>query len=132
MLCAMLKSSIEEIIQTGLLHEEDLPVIGTIASQFNDGGTNNLFKILCLKLEELGFNQFNLDDNIKVIMSEKIHIIPSKRVRYLSEIADTIDGIKEKNEQQKDAASKIYKLKGAIDELTNQDTKDYFFTAKLN
>ena len=44
-------------------------------------------------------------------MSEKIHIIPSKRVRYLSEIVDIIDGIKEDNEQQKVAASKVYKIK---------------------
>ena len=91
--------------------DEKLPVIGTIASQFNDGGTNNLFKILCSKLNELGFSEFTLDDDIEVIMSEKIHIIPSKRVRYLSEIADIIDGIKEDNEQQKVAASKVYKIK---------------------
>ena len=111
--------------------DEKLPVIGTIASQFNDGGTNNLFKILCSKLNELGFNEFNLDDNIEVIMSEKIHIIPSKRVRYLSEIADIIDGIKEDNEQQKLAASKVYKIKGAIDELLGLESKG-IFTAKQN
>ena len=47
--------------------EEDLPVIGTIASQFNDGGTNNLFKILGNR----GIDLIRNLDNIKVIMSEK-------------------------------------------------------------
>ena len=51
--------------------DEKLPVIGTIASQFNDGGTNNLFKILCSKLNELGFSEFTLDDDIEVIMVKK-------------------------------------------------------------
>ena len=61
-------------------------------------------------------------------MSEKIHIIPSKRVRYLSEIADIIDGIKEDNEQQKEEASKVYKIKGAIDELLGLESKGYFYS----
>ena len=94
--------------------DEDLPVIGTIASQFNDGGTNRLFTVLCNKLSDKGFPEFKLDNNVKVIMSEKIHIIPSKRVRYLSEICDTIDAIKDNNEEQKKLASKLYKVRALL------------------
>ncbi len=67
---------------------EDMPVYGTIASQFNDPGTNVLYK----KLMELIAHKTNAPLQSTLQMSggesEKIFIIPPGRTRYLSEISD--------------------------------------------
>ena len=74
-----------------LWHEDPdtMPVYGTIASQFNDPGTNQLFTHICqIVSERKGVDlstEFFKQENRE---SEKIYIIPPKRVRYLSEIAD--------------------------------------------
>lgn len=65
-----------------------MPVYGTIASQFNDPGTNLLYQ----KLIELisTKTQVSLKSNLNLAAgeSEKIFIIPPGRTRYLSEISD--------------------------------------------
>ncbi len=67
---------------------EDLPVYGTIASQFNDPGMNTLYKAimdtLVSKTEADLVSTFSISDE----MSEKIFVIPPARTRYLSEIAE--------------------------------------------
>ncbi|MEI6311685.1 MAG: methylmalonyl-CoA mutase family protein [Bacteroidota bacterium] len=68
---------------------EEMPVFGTIASQFNDPGMNNLYKVIIDILKK----KANLNLNSSFVatdeMSEKIFVIPPQRTRYLSEIADT-------------------------------------------
>lgn len=65
-----------------------MPVYGTIASQFNDPGTNLLYQ----KLIELisTKTQVSIKSNLNLATgeSEKIFIIPPGRTRYLSEISD--------------------------------------------
>ncbi|MDH3649933.1 MAG: methylmalonyl-CoA mutase family protein [Saprospiraceae bacterium] len=67
---------------------DDLPVIGTIASQYNDTGTDTMFN----RLLDLLNKKFNLTWASKAQLlsteTEKINIIPPNRVRYLSEIAE--------------------------------------------
>lgn len=69
---------------------ESLPVFGTIASQFNDVGTHRLYAKIIEKLREKAL--FSTESRLKIStgQSEKIHIIPPNRVRYLSEISETI------------------------------------------
>src|SRR5690606_10828803 len=72
--------------------DEELPVIGTIASQFNDPGMNELFSRLMATIAEKTNVSFG-ENKISVYTestSSKTHIIPPSRVRYLSEIAETI------------------------------------------
>ncbi|MEL6820902.1 MAG: methylmalonyl-CoA mutase family protein, partial [Calditrichota bacterium] len=99
----------------------DMPVYGSIASQFNDPGTNTLYRAVIDKLVE----KMNLDWQSKYEitdeMSEKIHIIPPDRVRYLAEIAELHDRFKNYVEKQTDIARKAYQLKGTIDLLKSQD-----------
>ena len=68
--------------------DEELPVFGTIASQFNDPGMNQLYVAIVGKLaEKTGAGlptSFRMTDE----MSEKIYIIPPHRTRYLSEISE--------------------------------------------
>jgi methylmalonyl-CoA mutase len=70
--------------------DEQLPIFGTIASQFNDTGTNQLYKTLISNIAQR--TQSNWVSQIKLPLghSEKIYIIPPKRSRYLAEIAETV------------------------------------------
>lgn len=74
----------------GLWHEDpkNLPVYGTIASQFNDPGMNTLYRKLINKIDERTNSALNSTFNTTEDTSEKIFIIPPARVRYLSEISE--------------------------------------------
>jgi methylmalonyl-CoA mutase len=71
------------------IHQDDLPVFGTIASQFNDPGMNTLYKRIMDKLVEKTGATLISTIEITQEMSEKIFVIPPARVRYLSEIAES-------------------------------------------
>ncbi len=68
--------------------QEDLPVYGTIASQFNDPGMNKLYKAVMDLLNEKTDSKLKSNYTISDEMSEKIFVIPPARTRYLSEIAE--------------------------------------------
>jgi methylmalonyl-CoA mutase len=67
---------------------DDMPVFGTIASQFNDPGTNMLFKKLIEIIQQKTKVSLSAHLNLVTGESEKIYIIPPGRTRYLSEITD--------------------------------------------
>lgn len=96
---------------------DHMPVLGTIASQFNDPGMNSLYGLLMQKLVERTGADLSIDFMAGNEMSEKIFIIPPKRNRYLSEIAETIRGYNDKAEEQAEIAQKLYQLKGSMDLL---------------
>ncbi len=96
--------------------DEDLPVVGTIASQFNDAGVNELFERLMEKVEEKTGISFKgpVEHHAHTKdTSSKSQIIPPKRVRYLSEIAETIEDYDHWVKAQSELASKYYQLQGA-------------------
>ncbi|MGI4741141.1 MAG: methylmalonyl-CoA mutase family protein [Janthinobacterium lividum] len=68
---------------------EEMPVFGTIASQFNDPGMNRLYRAILRTLEEKTGSQFTSHLETSAEQSEKVYIIPPSRTRYLSEIAET-------------------------------------------
>ncbi len=102
----------------------DMPVYGSIASQFNDPGTNELYRALMEKIEEK--TQAGLISSMKVStdLSEKIYIIPPKRVRYLSEISDTVRTYNEWSEDQAKIAQKLYSLHESIKMAREQNEAD--------
>ncbi|GAB4452260.1 MAG: methylmalonyl-CoA mutase family protein [Bacteroidia bacterium] len=107
--------------------DDKIPVFGTIAAQFNDPGTNTLYKnlmdIIHQKTGASLISKFVPSNE----MSEKIYIIPPHRTRYLSEISDTIRNYNKKAEEQSLLAEKLYALKQSIQEIEqdeNIDTKD--------
>jgi len=69
--------------------DEEVPVYGTIASQFNDPGMNSLYKVIMDKLVERTSVDLNSTFEITKEMSEKIFVIPPARTRYLSEISES-------------------------------------------
>ncbi|MFN8309835.1 MAG: methylmalonyl-CoA mutase family protein [Chitinophagales bacterium] len=93
---------------------EDLPVIGTIASQFNDAGVNHLFEVLMLKVKEKTGAEFQVQHTSPKATSSKSQIIPPARVRYLAEIAETNESYDQWALQQRTIASQWYQVSGAI------------------
>lgn len=97
--------------------EEDLPVFGTIASQFNDPGMNSLYRAIMTSLKEKTGADLNTKFEATGEMSEKIFIIPPARTRYLSEISETIRHYNRWSADQKDVAQKLYSLKISMETL---------------
>ncbi len=87
-----------------------MPVYGSIASQFNDPGTNQLYKALIEKIVEKMGSDFSTSMKHTEEMSEKIYIIPPKRIRYLSEITETVRKYNHWTEEQAEIAQKLYGL----------------------
>lgn len=87
---------------------DDLPVFGTIASQFNDPGMNTLYKKIMDRVEEKTKAGLNSTFAITREMSEKIFVIPPHRTRYLSEIAENNRKYDEVALSQQDVAQKLY------------------------
>ncbi len=98
---------------------EDMPVYGTIASQFNDPGTNTLYKEVMKKFQDEKIGNFNSSYEISDEMSEKIYVIPSQRIRYLSEIAENNRAYDKWVIEQKKIAQKLYVLDESIKILDN-------------
>lgn len=106
-----------------LLFDQDLdemPVYGTIASQFNDPGTNALFAAVVDTVNgkmnlgwETGFSK-NVD------VEKQNVIIPNDRRYYLREIAETVRNYHRKAEEQSDLARRLFQLEGAIEAVGEQ------------
>lgn len=90
--------------------DEELPVFGTIASQFNDPGTNRLYKKLMDTIAAKTGAPLRSKLEISNEMSQKIYIIPPKRTRYLSEIAETNRNYDQWARNQADIAEKLFAL----------------------
>ena len=103
---------------------DDMPVYGTIASQFNDPGTNTLYKLLIDKIDEKTGSTLNSTFEITNEMSEKIFIIPPKRIRYLSEISENNRGYDEWVIQQAEIAQNLYSIHTSIEAIKNTDVDD--------
>ncbi|HXG28673.1 MAG TPA: methylmalonyl-CoA mutase family protein, partial [Nevskiales bacterium] len=92
---------------------EDMPVIGTIASQFNDPGTHRLYRVLIDRIAEKCGVPLKSNFGHGIGDSEKIFIIPSERTRYLAEIVDTVRGYNRWVETQSRLAQQLQSLRQA-------------------
>lgn len=90
------------------VHQDDLPVFGTIASQFNDPGMNTLYKSIMNKIVEKTEADLKSTFEISHEMSEKIFVIPPNRTRYLSEIAESNRTYDQTATTQVEVAQKLY------------------------
>jgi methylmalonyl-CoA mutase len=101
--------------------DDELPIVGTIASQFNDHGTNVLYAKIIKKLKEKTGIDFGSTFDPDKRAREKSSIIPPKRVRYLAEIADNNRAYDKWVEEQANIASKLYALEKAKSSLEYDD-----------
>jgi len=111
---------------------DEMPVYGTIASQFNDLGTNTLFA----KLLELINEKTNLDWQTSLPVVKDVEkqnvIIPPERRYYLREISETVRNYHRHSEEQAELATKRFQLKGALETLIEQETNEVVILSLKN
>ena len=99
---------------------DEMPVVGTIASQFNDPGMNALYKKIMDKVVEKTGADLKSDFHITREMSEKIFVIPPHRTRYLSEIAENNRKYDETVLTQVEVAQKLYGIYKTIESVNKK------------
>ncbi|SFH01510.1 methylmalonyl-CoA mutase [Algoriphagus hitonicola] len=103
--------------------DEDIPVFGTIASQFNDPGMNQLYRAIISKVNEK-FSNWESTFELTAGSSEKIYIIPPARTRYLSEIAENNRNYDQWVEEQKEIAQQLYSIQKSIETIQATGIED--------
>ena len=101
----------------------DLPVYGTMASQFNDPGMNRLYDAVLARLQEGGAGWAAAARPETDAEPEKMYIIPPARTRYLSEISETLRAYDARVAQQADVAERLYALCLSIGTLAGMPTE---------
>lgn len=93
--------------------DEELPVFGTIASQFNDQGTTVLFAFLMKLIAAKTGGSWPVQyDAALMKVTKKKRIIPQDRAGYLGEIIQTIRQYKNFIEEQVTVARNLAQLRG--------------------
>lgn len=100
---------------------DTMPVFGTIASQFNDPGMNNLYLSIIKKIRILSDGNTSLNNELTGELSEKIYIIPPERNRYLAEIAENNRTYDKWAIEQCNTAQKLYAISLSISLLKEKD-----------
>lgn len=93
---------------------EEMPVFGTIANQFNDPGVNALYATIIQTVKSKTTAELSTSFDTNQELSEKIYIIPPKRVRYLSEIAENNRSYNQWAKKQSEIAQKLYGIHKTI------------------
>ncbi|MDJ0815833.1 MAG: methylmalonyl-CoA mutase family protein [Desulfobacterales bacterium] len=113
----------------------EMPVFGTIASKFNDDGVTALYHAILEAIHsrtgvELKGRLPKPESNIS---SSKTVIIPPERIRYLSEIADTIRDYHRKTGDQARALRDFWHLQESVSRLgtDNRDDDSHRVLARL-
>ncbi len=104
--------------------DEQLPIIGTIAAQFNDAGMNALFervmKNLGFQIGDFGFAGTSPTAeglNPQSTIHNPQSIIPGDRVRYLAEIVEESRRYNEFVQKQTALARQLYQVDGVLNTL---------------
>ncbi len=113
----------------GLWHagDTDIPVFPTIAAQFNDEGVNRLFKAMVNRINE----HYELDWETSIYNNPQpaqevqfATIIPAKRIRYLSEISETLHDYHTWADEQTEIAAKLHQVDGTLAQIENWKPED--------
>lgn len=100
---------------------DDMPVHGTIASQFNDAGTNRLYVALMNRIVERTGAPLAPAGDLATADGDKRSVIPPDRVRYLDEIKESAARFDGWVERQAALARTLYQLHGSILALRGDD-----------
>lgn len=111
---------------------DEMPVYGTMASQFNDHGTNELYKALIQIFNtKLGFDwQTRIDEGHQ--FTDKNFVIPPKRVRYLSEIVENNHFYDEFSKKQSKIAQNLYALYQSVVSIIHYKGENPLIATGLN
>jgi methylmalonyl-CoA mutase len=94
-----------------------MPVYGTVASQFNDPGVNEFYQALIGIINQKTGAGFEPGLSTAGEKTEKIYIIPPNRVRYLSEISETVRGYNRWAEKQAEVAHRLQAIRETLDTI---------------
>jgi methylmalonyl-CoA mutase len=110
---------------------DKMPVFASMASQFNDRGTNRVYRALLGVLSERCGHRVDgrFTETLPVGLPDRHHIIPPKRVRYLAEIAETVRRYKAYVEKQAKLAGTMWALQKSALHLLGKDATPSFDAA---
>jgi isobutyryl-CoA mutase len=94
--------------------DDSLPIHLTVASDFNDPGTNRFYRALVGRLAGSGLNLSPIGDRPEDD-TNKQHVVPPERTRYLAEIVEEIREYDRWVDEQADIAETVYRLQGAAE-----------------
>jgi isobutyryl-CoA mutase len=103
---------------------ESMPVFGTIASQFNDPGMNNLYRSIMDALVEKTNSDLKSNYTVTREMSEKIYVIPPQRTRYLSEITENNRAYNSWVDKQSEFAERLYAIDKTIKTIAYNNSSE--------
>ncbi|MEQ8359511.1 MAG: methylmalonyl-CoA mutase family protein [Cytophagales bacterium] len=103
---------------------DEMPVFGTIASQFNDPGTNQLYKHLLDTVANKTGVALHSTFEITREMSEKVYVIPPNRTRYLSEISENNRNYNQWVNEQAEVAQKLFAIQKSIETMEASSIED--------
>ncbi len=89
--------------------DADLPVYLSTASDFNDPGTNRVYKALSAALSYESHAELPTADEAKQ------HVVPPERSRYLAEIVEEVRRYNTWATGQAEVAEQLYRLEGAME-----------------
>ncbi|MCP4295654.1 MAG: methylmalonyl-CoA mutase family protein, partial [Proteobacteria bacterium] len=111
----------QELFETDL---DLMPVYGTIASQFNDPGTNTLYLKLIDRINQKSGLVLTSNMHPDKEAREKVAIIPAKRVRYLAEIAENNRSYDDWVDEQSEVAQQLYGIDQSIKAVEKGEIED--------
>lgn len=103
---------------------DEMPVYGTIASQFNDPGTNALFAALIEKLNEKAGLDWRTSYSKDGRTEKQNVIIPPDRRYYLREISETVRGYHQQAIAQAEIARRLFQIEGAIESVREKELNE--------
>tara|TARA_R110002167_G_scaffold8799_4_gene40289 strand:+ start:10342 stop:13737 length:3396 start_codon:yes stop_codon:yes gene_type:complete len=103
--------------------DDEVPVYGTIASQFNDRGMTELYNAVITELNTK--SGLTVGDLLSTegTLANKSSVIPGNRIRYLSEISESNRGYDAWVEKQTTVAQKLYGIHQAIETAKETETE---------
>jgi isobutyryl-CoA mutase len=101
---------------------EEMPVFGTVASQFNDPGTSQLYLHLIEVIKSKTGADLQTSYHADLEMSEKVFVIPPNRTRYLSEITEGNRKYEDWVKEQSEIAENLYALDKTIGILASENS----------
>ncbi|MBA6256009.1 MULTISPECIES: methylmalonyl-CoA mutase family protein [unclassified Colwellia] len=103
--------------------DDEVPVYGTIASQFNDRGMTELYNAVITALNTKAGLIVGDILSTEGTLANKSSVIPGNRIRYLSEISESNRGYDAWVEKQTTVAQKLYGIHQAIETAKETDTE---------
>jgi len=101
--------------------DADLPIFGTIASQFNDPGMNRLYRAVMMALAGRTGADLETRFEVSAAIDTRKFVIPPERTRYLAEIVETSRRYDGFVDAQCALVRRLYHLHGVVAELRGDE-----------